>query len=233
MDFFMCTNFTAATRSAPDMVSSTLPPRRSFVAAAAISACANFRAAASVDAVASEPAYARIAARTFMATSELGVKSSCPADDPHIFRVGGAEPDELRDLSSFVDGRTTCVGGTREYVVDSGLGKRNLVYFLCVAARASSFPASGPWPPATDRALGCFRQARVSTMAPISRQATTVIEKASQTTFSITTTAFCLLKEKRKERYSSGKPPPAVQDPAEVRGAEGHYGHWRENHLKL
>jgi hypothetical protein len=29
---------------------------------------------------------------------DLGVKSSCPADDPQIFRVDGAEPDELCDF---------------------------------------------------------------------------------------------------------------------------------------
>jgi hypothetical protein len=61
--------------------------------------------------------------------------------------------------------------GTRECVVEAGLGKGTFVS-LCVAARASSFPASGPWPPATDRTLGCFRHSRVSTMAPIFRRAT-------------------------------------------------------------
>lgn len=29
---------------------------------------------------------------------DLGVKNSCPADDPQVFRVDGAEPDELRDF---------------------------------------------------------------------------------------------------------------------------------------
>ena len=62
MDFFKCTNFTAAARSAPDMVLPPLSPRRSFAAAAATSACANSRAAASADAAASELAFARIAA---------------------------------------------------------------------------------------------------------------------------------------------------------------------------
>ena len=57
-----CTNFTAAARSAPDMVLSPLSSRRSFAAAAATSACANSRAAASADAAASESAFARIAA---------------------------------------------------------------------------------------------------------------------------------------------------------------------------
>jgi hypothetical protein len=37
MDFFKCTNFFAATRSAPDMVSPHLSPRRFFAAAANLS----------------------------------------------------------------------------------------------------------------------------------------------------------------------------------------------------
>jgi hypothetical protein len=40
---------------------------------------------------------------------DLGIKSSCPAGDPQIFRVGGSEPDELRDFSLSIDGRVKFV----------------------------------------------------------------------------------------------------------------------------
>ena len=78
------------------MVQSPLLPRRSFAAAAAISAYVNSRAAASVDAVASEFSFCQDC--RLRLHGDLGVKTSCPADDPQIFRVDGAEPDELRDM---------------------------------------------------------------------------------------------------------------------------------------
>ena len=46
MESFLCTNFTTASRSSPDMVSSLLSPRRSLAAAAANSAWTSSRPAA-------------------------------------------------------------------------------------------------------------------------------------------------------------------------------------------
>ena len=47
------------------------------------------------------------------------------------------------------------------------------------------------------------------------------------------TTTFGFLKKKtEKGALLVGVAVPDVHDPAEVRGVEGHGGHWRENHLK-
>ena len=79
--------------------------------------------------------------------------------------------------------------GSRECVVEAGLGKGTLVLFVCGGeglelSRIQALAASH------GRTSGCFRQARVSTMAPIFRHATTIFG--------------LLLKEKRKGRFSSG-----------------------------
>jgi len=107
MDFAKCANFTAAARSAPDMVSSPLLPRHSIAAAAATSAYANSRAAASANAVASESALARTAACAFMATLELKVVASQKIH--RFFELMVPSRTSSAIFISSVDGRVTCV----------------------------------------------------------------------------------------------------------------------------
>ena len=61
MESFLCTNFTTASRSSPDMVSSLLSPRRSLAAAAATSAWMGSEPAALSASAASFSAFARMA----------------------------------------------------------------------------------------------------------------------------------------------------------------------------
>ena len=61
MESFLCTNFTTASRSSPDMVSSLLSPRRSLAAAAATSAWMGSRPAALSASAAAFSAFARMA----------------------------------------------------------------------------------------------------------------------------------------------------------------------------
>jgi hypothetical protein len=107
-------------------------------------------------------------------------------------------------------------GGTRECSVVSGLGKGSLVLFVrggerLEISRIRALAAShGPY-------LGVLQASPRQLHGP-----------------DLPPRGQCLRLAEGKEKGALlvGVAVPAIHDPAEVRGAEGHGGQWRENHLK-